>query len=95
MPFKNSSTARRSRGEPWAHLCVAKAMGCSLWCIRAMAKKKSNPVSRYLSKIGQKGGKAGKGAAKARSSEQARAAVNKRWEKKRAAEAEEPPQPAD
>lgn len=58
-------------------------------------KKKSNPVSLYLSKIGQKGGKAGKGAAKARSSEQARAAVNKRWEKKREAEAEEPPPPAD
>lgn len=58
-----------------------------------MAKKKSNPVSRYLSKIGQKGGKAGKGAAKARSSEQARAAVNARWEKDRKAKAEEPPPP--
>ena len=48
-----------------------------------MAKKKSNPVSRYLSKIGQKGGKAGKGSVKARSSEQARAAVNKRWDNQR------------
>ena len=59
-----------------------------------MPKKKiSNPVSRYLSKIGQKGGKAGKGPAKARSSEQARAAVNKRWEKARKAKAEETPPP--
>lgn len=46
-------------------------------------KKKSNPVSLYLSKIGQKGGKAGKGPVKARSSEQARAAVNQRWAKHR------------
>lgn len=45
--------------------------------------KKSNPVSRYLSKIGKKGGMAGKGKAKARSSEQARAAVQARWEKAR------------
>lgn len=60
-----------------------------------MAKKKSNPVSNYLSKIGQKGGKAGKGASKARSSEQARAAVNKRWEKARKTKDGEPPSPAD
>lgn len=56
-----------------------------------MAKKKSNPVSRYLSKIGQKGGKAGRGTSKARSSEQARAAVNARWDKVRQAKAEESP----
>lgn len=47
--------------------------------------KKNNPVSRYLSKIGKKGGMAGKGQAKARSSEQARAAVQVRWEKDRKA----------
>ncbi len=40
--------------------------------------KKSNPVSRYLSKIGKKGGMAGTGKAKARSSEQARAAIQAR-----------------
>ena len=51
-------------------------------------KKKSSPVSRYLSKIGKKGGMTGKGAAKARSSEQARAAVNARWEKARKAKDE-------
>ena len=48
-------------------------------------KKKNSPVSRYLSKIGKKGGMAGKGKAKARSSDQARAAVNARWEKARQA----------
>ncbi len=52
-------------------------------------KKKSNPVSAYLSKIGSKGGKAGKGAAKARSSEQARAAVQARWDKAKAAKEQE------
>jgi hypothetical protein len=66
------------------------------WFILAMPKKKiSNPVSRYLSKIGQKGGKAGKGTAKARSSEQARAVVNARWDKARKAKGEEPPPPTD
>jgi hypothetical protein len=62
-------------------------MGFWLWCIRAMPpKKKSSPLSRYLSKIGKKGGMAGKGKAKARSSDQARAAVNARWEKARKAQ---------
>ena len=46
-------------------------------------KKTNNPISRYLSKIGKKGGLAGRGSAKARTSEQARAAVNERWKKKR------------
>ena len=36
-----------------------------------------------MSYLGKKGGKAGTGKAKARSSEQARAAVNARWAKKR------------
>ena len=58
-------------------------------------KKSSNPVSRYLSKIGQKGGKAGRGSAKARSSDQARAAVNKRWDKVRKAKAGDPPPPSE
>jgi hypothetical protein len=38
-------------------------------------------VREYLKKIASKGGKAGRGAAKARTSEQARAAVLKRWAK--------------
>lgn len=59
------------------------------------AKKKNNPVSRYLSKIGKKGGMTGKGAAKARSSEQARAAVNARWENARKAKADEAEKPQD
>lgn len=54
-------------------------------------RKKSNPVSRYLSKIGRKGGMAGTGQSKARTSEQARAAVNVRWAKKRAAEQAQKP----
>ncbi len=60
-------------------------MECSLLCIQGMAKKKSNPISRYLSSLGKKGGLAGKGKAKARTSEQARAAVNARWDKARKA----------
>jgi hypothetical protein len=44
---------------------------------------KKKIISAYLSKIGQKGGKSGTGKAKARTPEQARAAVNKRWEKKK------------
>lgn len=67
-------------------------MVCS--CYRAskkqVAKKKtSNPISAYLSKIGQKGGTAGTGAAKARSPEQARkanAASHEAKRKKRQAE---------
>jgi hypothetical protein len=38
-----------------------------------------DPVKAYLSKIGRKGGAAGRGAAKARTSEQARAAAYARW----------------
>jgi hypothetical protein len=37
----------------------------------------------YAAKLGRKGGKAGTGKAKARSSEQARAAVNERWRRYR------------
>lgn len=53
-------------------------------------KKTSNPVSRYLSKIGKKGGMAGKGEAKARTSEQARDAVNARWAKRKESSQEGP-----
>ena len=48
--------------------------------------RKRNPVSEYLSKIGQKGDKSGTGKAKARTSEQASAAAKARWKKKREAE---------
>jgi hypothetical protein len=41
-----------------------------------------NPVKKYLANIGRKGGAAGKGAAKARSSEQASKAAKARWQKK-------------
>lgn len=44
----------------------------------------------YLKKIGAKGGKAGKGKSKARSSEQARQAANARWEKYRQSKKNEP-----
>lgn len=44
---------------------------------------KKSIISDWMSKIGQKGGKSGTGKAKSRSSEQMRAAVNKRWEKAR------------
>ncbi len=44
----------------------------------------SKAVREYLAKLGKKGGAAGKGAAKARSSEQAAAAVNARWARVRA-----------
>lgn len=46
-----------------------------------MALKKG--ISHYLSKIGKKGGEAGTGKAKARTSEQARQAVLARWNKKK------------
>lgn len=39
-------------------------------------------LKKYFAKIGKKGGAAGKGAAKARSSEQARKAAKIRWQKK-------------
>jgi len=41
-------------------------------------------VRRYLAEIGRRGGAAGRGEAKARTTEQARAAVLKRWERERA-----------
>ena len=36
-------------------------------------------VRKHFARIGAKGGKRGRGASKARTSEQARAAVNERW----------------
>lgn len=41
----------------------------------------SDEVKAYLAKIGRKGGSAGRGTAKARTSEQARAAAQARWSK--------------
>ena len=39
----------------------------------------SDPIHNYLAEIGRKGGAAGRGSAKARTTEQARAAVLERW----------------
>ena len=50
-----------------------------------MTTTKKDPAAVSL---GRRGGKAGKGAAKARTSEQATAAVNARWAKHRAAKQE-------
>lgn len=44
-------------------------------------------MEHFSCKSGEKGGKGGRGASKARSSEQARAAVNARWAKERAQKA--------
>ncbi len=41
-----------------------------------------NPVTKYLASIGAKGGAAGTGKAKARTSTQARAAAKARWGKR-------------
>jgi hypothetical protein len=43
----------------------------------------SDPVHDYLAEIGRKGGAAGRGPAKARTSEQARAAARARWGKRK------------
>ena len=66
-----------------------------------MPRKKSKPkmesdlppdlIKQVMAAMGRKGGKA-KGLRKARSSEQARAAVNVRWEKERAAKDKAKPQ---
>lgn len=48
-----------------------------------MPKKKSNPISKYLSQIGKKGGQSGTGEAKARSPEQAKKANAASHEAKR------------
>jgi hypothetical protein len=45
--------------------------------------KLSKEARAYLAKIGRKGGKAARGKAKARSSEQARKAARARWGKKK------------
>ena len=44
----------------------------------------ADPVTAYLAEIGRKGGNAGRGPAKARSSEQAQAAAHARWGKRKA-----------
>lgn len=44
-----------------------------------------DPVKAYLSGIGKRGGASGRGKSKARTSDQARAAVQVRWAKHRAA----------
>lgn len=49
-----------------------------------MARSKKQVISDYMAKMGSKGGKT-KGESKARTSEQARKAVNVRWEKSRKA----------
>ena len=43
----------------------------------------SDPVKDYLAAIGRRGGEAGRGAAKARTSEQCRAAALARWAKEK------------
>lgn len=48
-----------------------------------MAAKKPSPISKYLARIGKKGGEAGTGASKARSTEQARKANAASHEAKR------------
>ena len=42
-----------------------------------------DPIKAYLSAMGKKGGQAGKGKAKSRPSDQMRAAVQKRWDKRK------------
>lgn len=48
-----------------------------------MKKKARKPSAKELRRRASKGGKAGTGASKARSSEQARAAARARWDKKK------------
>lgn len=50
---------------------------------RKPSSSSSKPLSQKRAESGKLGGEAGKGEAKARSSEQARAAVNARWNKYR------------
>lgn len=52
-----------------------------------MVRPMKNEIRKYLAEIGRKGGAAGKGEAKARTSEQARAAVQARWARVKAAKA--------
>ena len=44
----------------------------------------SDPIHEYLAEIGRKGGAAGRGPAKARTTEQAQAAARARWGKRNA-----------
>lgn len=63
-----------------------------------MSQAKKKAISSYLSQIGKKGGEAGKGAAKARSSEQAKkanAASHEAKRKKKAAEGQRQDPSAD
>ena len=50
----------------------------------------SDLVKKYLSAIGRRGGEAGRGAAKARTSEQCRAAALARWAKNKKKRPKEP-----
>lgn len=52
----------------------------------------NDQVRKYLAEMGRKGGKSGRGASKARSSEQARKAVQARWEKARGSDGKKTPQ---
>jgi len=63
-----------------------------------MSQAKKKAISSYLSQIGKKGGEAGKGALKARSSEQAKkanAASHEAKRKKKAAEGDRQESPVD
>ena len=55
--------------------------------VRAGGQDVTTTASSAAAALGSLGGRAGRGAAKARSSEQARAAVNARWDRYRAAKA--------
>lgn len=52
-------------------------------CLRILLFIKEE-FKEYLAEIGRKGGQSGRGKSKARTSEQARAAVNARWAKAKA-----------
>lgn len=53
----------------------------------------NDAVRAYLSQIGRKGGAAGRGASKARTSEQARAAARAKWKRYHEAARLKPPAP--
>lgn len=66
---------------------------------RKPSSSSSKPLNPKKVEAGKRGGKAGKGAAKARTSDQARASVTARWDKYRRMiaelKAEDPPPPDD
>lgn len=80
-------------------MCVSGATASWCYPVGMAAKRKSNPISEYLSNLGRKGGQAGTGASKARSPEQAKkanAASHEAKRRKRAkAAGETPPPPED